>query len=69
MTTDRNLTETELLEIFGEHYTFWFNLLDVTINTKNVNKAENLMDNGYNAEEIKRMLPYQGWLNQNATKI
>jgi hypothetical protein len=69
MTTDRNLTETELFEIFGEHYTFCFNLLDVTINTKNVNKAENLMDNGYNAEEIKRMLPYQGWLNQNATKI
>lgn len=58
-TTERILTEAELNKIFGEHYTFCFNLLDVTINTKNVKKAESLMDNGYNPEEIKKMLPYQ----------
>ena len=62
MTTDRILTVTELNEIFGNHYAFSFNILEVTINTKNVKKAENLMENGYNPEEIKRMLPYQNWV-------
>ena len=61
-TTDRILTVSELNEIFGQHYSFCFNLLNVTINTKNVRKAESLMDNGYRPEEIKLRLPYQNWV-------
>jgi hypothetical protein len=62
MTTDRILTQVELEEIFGTEFTLYFNLLDIVINTKNVNKAESLMNNGYSSEEIKRMLPYQNWV-------
>jgi hypothetical protein len=62
MTTDRILTQVELEEIFGTEFTLYFNLLDIIINTKNVNKAESLMNNGYSSEEIKRMLPYQNWV-------
>jgi hypothetical protein len=62
MTTDRILTQKELVEIFGTEFTLYFNLLDIIVNTKNVNKAESLINNGYSSEEIKRMLPYQNWL-------
>jgi hypothetical protein len=62
MTTDRILTQTELVEIFGTEFTLYFNLLDIVVNTKNVNKAESLMNNGYSSEEIKRILPYQNWI-------
>lgn len=62
MEIDRILTETELQEVFGNEFALYFNLLDIVVNTKNVNKAENLMNSGYSAEEIKRMLPYQNWI-------
>ena len=62
MTTDRILTKTELNEIFGNEFAFYFNLLDIIVNTKNANKAENLINSGYSSEEIKRMLPYQNWV-------
>jgi hypothetical protein len=62
MKTDRILTQVELEEIFGTEFTLYFNLLDIVVNTKNVNKAESLMNNGYSSEEIKRMLPYQNWV-------
>jgi hypothetical protein len=62
MKKDRILTQVELEEIFGTEFTLYFNLLDIVVNTKNVNKAENLMNNGYSSEEIKRMLPYQNWV-------
>lgn len=61
MANQSNLTKSELSEIFTPHYVFNFNLLNVTINTKNVKKAENLMDSGYSPEEIKKLLPYQNW--------
>ena len=62
MKTDRILTQVELEEIFGTEFTLYFSLLDIVVNTKNVNKAESLMNNGYSSEEIKRMLPYQKWV-------
>lgn len=62
MTTDRILTQTELEEILGNEFAFYFNLLDIVVNTKNVNKAEALINNGYSSEEIKKMLPYQDWV-------
>ena len=62
MTTDRILTQTELEEILGNEFALYFNLLDIVVNTKNVNKAEDLINNGYSSEEIKRMLPYQNWV-------
>jgi hypothetical protein len=62
MTTDRILTQVELEEIFGTEFSLYFNLLDIVVNTKNVKKAESLMNNGYSSEEIKRMLPYQNWV-------
>ena len=62
MTTYKILTQTELNEIFGNEFAFYFNLLNIVVNTKNVNKAENLMNSGYSSEEIKRMLPYQNWV-------
>lgn len=62
MTTDRILTQTELEEILGNEFAFYFNLLDIVVNTKNVNKAEALINNGYSSEEIKKILPYQDWV-------
>lgn len=62
MTTERILLQEELNDIFGNDFAFYLNILEVIINTKNVNKAEKLMNNGYSAEEIKNILPYQNWI-------
>lgn len=62
MKTERILSVEELSEIFGSDFAFYLNLLEVVINTKNVNKAESLMNNGYSAYEIKSILPYQNWI-------
>lgn len=62
MKTERILTQTELEEVLGTEFAFYFNLLDIVVNTKNVNKAESLINNGYSSEEIKKMLPYQDWV-------
>jgi len=56
------LTTTELEEIIGIEFAFYFNLLDIVVNTKNVNKAEKLINDGYSSEEIKNILPYQNWI-------
>jgi hypothetical protein len=61
MTTGRVLTQKELEEVIGLEFTLYFNLLNIDVNTKNVNKAESLINNGYSSEEIKKMLPYQNW--------
>ena len=62
MTTEKILSEKELQDIFGIEFALYLNVCDVVINTKNVNKAESLMNNGYSAQEIKSILPYQNWL-------
>jgi hypothetical protein len=62
MKTERILSSQELSEIFGSDFAFYLNIVEVVINTKNVNKAEKLMNNGYSALEIKSILPYQNWL-------
>jgi hypothetical protein len=62
MATDRILTQTELEEVLGAQFALYFNLLDIVVNTKNVNKAEDLINSGYSSEEIKKILPYQNWV-------
>jgi len=62
METVTILTRKQVEERFDSHFALNFRLLGVIINTKNVGKAERLIDELYSPEEIKNILPYQNWV-------
>ena len=50
------LKKSELINLFGNHYAFNFELLNLVINTKNLKKVIMLIEKGYSPVEIKENL-------------
>ena len=52
MTTQTNLSQSELLENLSDHYVFNFGLLNFNVNSNNLNKVTMLANAGYSPYEI-----------------